>query len=42
MAYLHGDHLHFIPAHSRVRWDRLGMTAALAVFWLIVAALVVR
>ena len=42
MAYLHGDHFRLASPHSRVRWDRVGVTAALALFWLTVAALIIR
>jgi len=42
MAYLHSDRVHFVLPHSRVRWGRVGVTAALALFWLTVAALIIR
>ena len=42
MAYLHGRHIDFAPPHTRLRWDRIGVLAALIVFWIAVAALIVR
>ena len=42
MAYIHGHHIDFAPPRTHLRWDRIGVLAALIVFWIAVAAFIIR
>ncbi len=42
MAYLHRDHIHYIPSKIHLNWSRLAIFAALVAFWVFVAAPLIR